>query len=268
MTPSHRVPERIPYWLVLLAGLLTTPAWGAVNGDQQAILDEVRFEQRVGNQLPGDATFVDADGQSQRLAALTGDKPSVYVLAWFSCPNLCPMVLDQVARATAKLPFDADEYRIVVASIAPDEGPAAAREIRARLKRRHPGDFANWHFLTGERPAIETLAQRVGFHYVYDAERERYAHPAGMIITTPEGTVSQYLFGLDPKPTDLRLALTEAGQGGVGAVTDRLLLRCYRFNPSTGQYTVAVMQLVQWVGSTFIFGVGGMLFWLWRRERH
>ena len=254
-------------FFLLLSMLLGSSVVGAeVEQDQHSILEDVSFEQRLGAELP-EETLVDASGRSHGIAELAGGQPSVLVLSWFDCPNLCPMVLDQVARAAAELPFDAGDYRVLIASIAPDDGPAQARAIRDRLQRRHDIDLGNWHFLTGDKQAIDRLTSQVGFHYVYDAERDRYAHPAGMVITTPDARVSRYLFGLEPASTDLRLALVQAGEGELGGVSEQVLLRCYRFDPESGKYTVAVMSLVRWIGGSFALAVGGMLFWLLRRER-
>lgn len=259
---------RLAAALALCAALiLPADSRGHVQQDQRSILEDVRFEQRLGTDLTADTRFVDAAGRSRSIAQLTGDRPTVLVLAWFDCPNLCSMVLDQVARATAGLPFAEDDYRVLIASIAPGEGPAEARAVRDRLQKRHDDDLANWRFLTGQRDAIDRLAGEVGFHYVYDAERDRYAHPAGMVVTTPDARISHYLFGLEPASTDLRLALAEASDGDLGGLSEQVLLRCYRFDPDTGKYNVAVMTLVRWVGGSFALAVGGMVFWLLRRER-
>ena len=45
-----------------------------------------------------------------------------------------------------------------------------------------------------------------------------------------------WLYGVSPDPTDLRLALTEAGEGKLGGWRDQLLLLCYHYDPGTGRY--------------------------------
>src|SRR5690606_1605423 len=125
-------------------------------------------------------------GTPVRLGELA-DRPLVLMLAWFNCPNLCPMLLDRVAIATAGLPFATDAYRVVVVSIAPGEGSTDVRAVRERLRRTHGDTTDNWRLLTGEQSAIAALAQAIGFHYAYDAQRDRYAHPAGLVIVSPGG---------------------------------------------------------------------------------
>ena len=89
------------------------------------------------------------------------------------------------------------------------------------------------------------MSQAVGFRFVYDAQLEQFAHASGLVVLTPDGRVSRYLFGVEYSPKDLRLALAEAGQGKVGGLVEQVLLYCYTYNPATGRYGVAVMRLVR-----------------------
>ena len=44
------------------------------------------------------------------------------------------------------------------------------------------------------------LADTAGFHYVYDPVSGQYAHPAGILVMTPGGRISKYLYGLEFSP--------------------------------------------------------------------
>ena len=79
----------------------------------------------------------------------------------------------------------------------------------------------------------------------YDPERREYQHPSGIVLLTPEGRVSRYLFGVDYSVLDLRLGLVEASQGKIAAPTERaLLLTCLSYDPTTGRYTFAAQRLM------------------------
>ena len=41
----------------------------------------------------------------------------------------------------------------------------------------------------------------------------QYAHPAVIMVLTPEGKVARYLYGIKFNPRDIRFALTEASEG-------------------------------------------------------
>ena len=108
-----------------------------------------------------------------------------------------------------------------------------------------------WHFLTGEQVPIQRLANAVGFQFRYDPKNDLFAHPSCIIILTPEGKVARYFFALrDPNdPGTFARPPSRSGRG-VGAQdrhagVDQVLLFCFRYDPETGKYTMAVMNLVR-----------------------
>lgn len=234
---------------------------------QQDRLESVAFVQRIGEPLTTEGRFVNANAEPLSLSALADDRPMIIVMSWFNCPDLCPMVLDHLAATTKDLGFPGSGYQVAVVSIAPDETPADARQLYQQLRQRHGETVTGWQFLSGEAKAIEATAQSVGFNYSYDAERDRYAHPAGLVVIATGGTISHYLFDIRPGIPDLKLALMEAAQGSLGSPVERVLLRCYRFDPETGQYNLAVIRLLQVVGGAFVGGLGVLIFFLRVRKR-
>ncbi len=121
----------------LLTALMAWPAMLLAHGDvahQDATLDSARYEQRIGHRIPSGLVFADESGQPLPFESLIGGQPLVLVMSWFDCPNLCPMVLDGLARSAARVDFmPGRDYRVAAVSIAPDEGPAQARALRAGL---------------------------------------------------------------------------------------------------------------------------------------
>ncbi|MGH8797707.1 MAG: SCO family protein [Caldimonas sp.] len=96
-----------------------------------------------------------------------------------------------------------------------------------------------------------------------DRARSRYVHAAGFIVVTPGGRTSRYLYGVRYEPRELRLALVEAASGRIGGLSDRLLLLCAHFDPASGRYSGAVMNLARGVGVALVLGLGG---WAWRHR--
>lgn len=248
---------------VLVVCMLFWPcsSWAAAPTAQQT-LDAVDFKQRIGAQLPDDLQFVNAQGKKISLSTLSSDRPMVLAMVWYSCPSLCPMLLDQLARVTADLPFAANEYNLALVSIAPNETPAMARDLRERLRHEHGESVAAWHFLTGDKTQIDRLANAVGFEYAYDPEHGTYAHPAGLVVLEPGGRINRYLFGVDPDAPDVKLALLDAGKGELGNPVQQVLLRCYRYNPANGQYSVAIMEILQVVGVLFLIALVTLIVWV------
>src|SRR5690606_26057269 len=92
---------------------------------------------------------------------------------------------------------------------------------------------------------IKSLATQLGFGYRWDENEKQYAHGAGIFVLTPEGKLSRVLYGIQYRPSDLRLSLLEASNGKIGTIVDRILLFCYSYNPQLRQYSVTVMKVVQ-----------------------
>lgn len=234
------------------------------------ILRDAAIDQRLGEQVPLDLVFTDDAGKSVRLGDFFSDKPVILVLAYYRCPMLCNLVLNGLVQAMLGMPLDAGrEFEIVTVSFDPRETPALAAAKKKQYLERYgrPGAVAGWHFLTGEEEPIRQLCDAVGFHAVYDARRDEFAHASGIMLLTPGGKVARYLFGVDFPARDLRLGLVEASEGKVGTPADRLFLFCYHYDPNTGRYGAAVMNLVRLAGAATALGLSTFLAVMWRRER-
>src|SRR6185369_12880850 len=121
------------------------------------------------------------------------------------------------------------EFEVVTVSFDPRETPAlAAAKKKSYLSRyRRPGAAEHWHFLTGDAASIGRLTQATGFRYAWDEQSRQWAHAAGVLVATPDGRLSHYLYGVEYAPRDLRLALVEASGNRIGSPVDQVLLFCY-----------------------------------------
>jgi protein SCO1/2 len=231
--------SRAPLLLALLLALAPPPALARSSLPPDA-LASLAFTPHPGSRLPLATPLVDEDGKPVRLGQFFGDKPAVLVLDYLTCKTLCGATLGNLARALDTLPEDAGrDFAVVVVSIDPRDTPEAAREAKARDlgPYRHAGAARGWHFLTGPASATRAVADAVGFPYRYDAAIDQYAHPAGIVVAAPDGTIARYLLGVDYAPLALRLALAESGKGRVIATVSHLLLLCYGYDPQPGRYT-------------------------------
>ena len=266
----------------LLAAAMTSAAWAQPSGPlsvpppglaataQIPMLRDVGIDQKLDNPVPLDTRFVDEDGREVALAQYFGGKPVILVLAYYECPMLCTQVLNGVAGSLEGIKFDASrDFEVVVVSIDPGETPAMAAGKRTsflkRYSRKQTGDGV--HFLTGREESIKALAGAVGFRYAYDAAIDQYAHSAVMTILTPEGRVSRYLFGIEFAPRDVQLALVEASDRKIGTIVDSVQLFCYHYDPETGTYGFAIMNMVRAAGLLTVGALGAFILVTLRRER-
>ena len=254
--------------LALLCGAARAQRFDPVQRFNPA--QDVGIDQRLGASLPLDLSFRDERGQPVALAQLFGRKPVVLAFVYYQCPMLCTMVLNDLTRALKAMPLElGPDYEVVVVSIDPHETPELAAAKKSRYLEQLARDDAQpaaWHFLTGDDESIHALASAAGFRYVYDAEAVQYAHASGVMVVTPQGVMSRYLYGLEYSSRDLRLALVEASDGAVGGLTEQVLMLCFHYDPTTGKYGFAIINGVRAAGIATVLALAAFMLVHLRRE--
>jgi protein SCO1/2 len=214
-----------------------------------SMLTRVGVDQKLGEQLPLDLEFKDAAGRTVRLGDyFNHGRPVVLNFVYFGCPSLCTMTLTGVVGATKPLSLKMGvDYDVVTVSFDPSEGPDLARMKKASYRKLYGRDDmdAGWHFLTGAPDAIAKLTDAAGYRYVYDEQTKQFAHGSAIMVVTPQGKLSHYLYGLEYAPKNLRLALVESAEGTIGSLADQLLLMCYQYDPTSGKYGFAIMTAIR-----------------------
>ncbi len=227
-----------------------------------AELESVGIDEHRGDKLPLDLQFVDHRGQVLRLAELfDGKRPVILSLNYSDCPMLCNLQLRGLTDALSKIEWKlGEQFRIVTASINPNETPKRAREAQKNYVQAYGGETTDdgWTLLTGKDSAITRLADAVGFRYTFVPERGEYAHTAALMICTPDGTISRYMYGIEYDPVTLRLSTIEAADGKIGSAVDQLILYCFHYDAEKGRYGPVAMNLMR-VGALMtvtLIGVG------------
>jgi len=247
------------------------PAYSSKSTVLPPILKGINFEQRLGAQIPLDATFQDENGKTVQLGSYFGKKPVVLILAYYRCPMLCTLVMDGAAKAFKQLSFDlGNQFDAVTVSFDPRDTPVDSRNEQAKCIKTYgrPDGASGWHFLTGQKDQIDRLTDAVGFHYAYDPRNGQYVHTAGIVVITPEGKVAQYFYGVTFDPQFLRLALVQSSNEKIGSVVDQILLYCCTYNPDTGRYEATIARVLQIAGALTILLLGGGLYWLHRATKN
>jgi protein SCO1 len=238
--------------------------------NQPEIFKNVGIEQKLGTQLPLKTTFRDQTGAAVSLQNNLSGKPAVLVFSYFDCPMLCPLVLEGLVRSLKPLSLDAGrDFDVFVISIDERDTPETARKKQLEIVNRYgrDGSEIGWHFLTGEKSAIEEVTQSAGFTYAWDEPSKQYVHASGIFILTPQGEIARVLYGIDYTARDIRLALVEAGDGTIGGAIDQLLLYCYHYNPLTGKYGFVIMGALRLAGVSTVLAIATFIITMLRRER-
>jgi len=236
------------------------------------VLKNVGFDQKLDSQIPLDLSFRDDKNNAVTLRQYFTSKPVILTLVYYQCPMLCTEVLNGTLNSLKEVPLAiGSDYEVVTISIDPTEKPdlAEAKHTMYAGLLNQPGAVSGWHFLTGNENEIRQLASSVGFRYVYDPASKQFAHAAGIVVLTPAGHVSRYLFGLEFPPRDLRLALIEASSRKIGSpITDAILLYCFHYDPTTGKYGVVITNIVRAAGALTALAIGLGMLVLFRREKY
>ena len=233
-------------------------------------LRDVGFDQRLGEALPLDTTFLDEAGKEVRFGDYFGSRPVILAFVYYECPMLCSLVLDGISRTLKGVSFDpGSDFDVVAVSFDPGETPelAAAAKETTLIRYGRPETAGGWHFLTGSESSIRQLTEAAGFRYRYVEETDEYAHAGGIVVATADGKVSRYAFGVDYAPRDVRLALVEASDNRIGSAVDQFLLFCFHYDPATGKYSAAVLNLVRAGGIVTLLSLGLALGLMSRRRR-
>jgi protein SCO1/2 len=237
------------------------------------ILSKVFVHQNLNRQIPLDGNFRDETGASVKLGSYFGKRPVILAIVYYACPMLCSEELNGLVGALEMVKFrPGKDFEIVAVSIDPTEGPELAAKKKAMYVKRygHPETAAGWHFLTGQQPPINALADAVGFGYARvpgpDGHLSQFAHASAIQILTPEGHLAQYYMGVEYSPKDLQLGLVEASHHKIGSPVDNILTYCYRYDPDLNKHSLVVARVVQLGGVLTMLSLGSFMVVMFRRD--
>jgi protein SCO1/2 len=249
------------------------PNQTGVSSGLPPVLKSVGIEQKLNEQLPLSAEFKDENGNVVKLGDyFSKEKPVILALVYYECPMLCNEVLNGLTGSLKGISFDAGrEFEVVAISfdVRENDKPDLAKNKKASYLNRYarPGAENGWHFLTGTQSEIDRVTQAVGFNYEFDEATNQFAHAGGVMIITPEGKISRYLYGIDYAPKDLKFALMDSAEGKIGNPAEQLYLYCFHYNPATGKYGLEILSVLRLMAIATIVGIGGMLFVFWRSNK-
>jgi protein SCO1 len=237
------------------------------------LLSKVFVHQRLNQQIPLDGSFRDETGATVKMGDYFGKRPVILAIVYYACPMLCSEELNGLVGALEMVKFrPGRDFDIVAVSIDPTEGPELAAKKKAMYVKRygHPETAAGWHFLTGQQPPINALADAVGFGYARvpgpDGHLSQFAHASAIQILTPEGKLAQYYMGVEYSPKDLQLGLVEASHYKIGSPVDNILTYCYRYDPDLNKHSLVVARVVQLGGVLTMLGLGSFMVVMFRRD--
>ena len=233
-------------------------------------LDGIGIAEKLGSRVDLDLQFTGENGYQVPLRSyFAKGKPVVLNLVYYNCPMLCNLVLNGQLAALKEIAWTpGNEFEIVTVSIDPMENWGLAVRKKSYYMEAYGRDaHQGWHFLADYQGNVKKLAEQVGFSYRWDDKTNQFAHAAALMVLTPDGRVSRYLYGIRFKPRDVRLALTEASEGKLGSIGDKILMFCFHYDPASRSYVPFARNIMRAGGVLTILILGGVLLFLFSRDR-
>lgn len=231
-------------------------------------LAKVDVVERRGENIDLDLQFVSHTGELVTLREyFKGDKPVLLTLNYYNCASLCSAQLNAMLDTLKKMKWTAgDQFRIVTISFDPTDTPEIAAQKRTNYINELGKGEVDWTFLVGQPPQIKAITESVGFGYAYDAIAKQYAHAAVLMFLSPDGMISQYIYGIEYFPQDIKFSLMQAGEGKIGNILDKLIMSCFAYDYDLGKFTPTAFGIMRIGGLITLMALSLFAFLLWKRE--
>lgn len=205
-------------------------------------IPEVGIVEHLDTIIPANIAFNNEQNQLVRLHELI-HLPTILILIYFDCPGICPAILSGVSEAMDKIDLElGKDYQAISISFNSLDTPEKAVEKKRNFLGRKSRPYAaDWIYLTGDSANIHALTNCVG--YMFQPSGLDFIHPSCIIILSPEGKVTRYLYGTVFLPFDVKMALIEAQKGQSRPTINRVLEYCFNYDPEGRRYTLAVTKI-------------------------
>ncbi len=258
--------------LLTVAPLTLAGAATAQQNVEAEMSKGVKIVEKLGDKLPLDLQFIDDRGRPTKLGDFFGKgHPVILTMNYADCPMLCKLQLTGFIDALKDLKLAAgQDFEVVTVSLDPEETRMRAQDV----KRAHLASWGDargesaWHWLRatpGEKGNVKLLADALGFGYRKDPKTGDYSHLACLMLASPEGVITRYLYGIQFPESTLRLSIVEAGRGEVGSTADKVFLWCFSYDSETGRYTPALWRLMR-IGGLLTVAFLAFLFFGFRKR--
>jgi len=171
---------------------------------QEEMVDPEMLRIGMGHRI-GAFRFQNQDGKYITEADMKG-KVSVVEYFFTTCKSICPIMNSQMQRVQKK--FEANN-KVGIFSFTVDPDVDTVEQMK-RYATAHHAKTGQWHFLTGEKAALYTLARK-SFFVLKPAEAQNlgdagsdFIHTNNFVLIDPKLRIRGYYDGTNPQEvTDL-----------------------------------------------------------------
>jgi len=216
---------------------------------------EIGIVEKLDSLIPMELTFLD---ETDRLLSLAEriDKPTILSFVYFDCPGMCGPLLAGVAEVVSQLDMElGKDYDVLTFSFDAKDTPVKARSEKANFVQQLDEEvWPHWNFLTSTQETIYQITESVGWRY--KPQGVDFAHPSAIMVVSPEGKITRYLYGVNFLPFDLKMAIIEAQEGIARPTINKILEYCFTYDPQGRTYTLQITRIV----GSFIVAIALLIF--------
>lgn len=204
---------------------------------------EIGIVENLGDTIPMNLWFLNETSDTITLGQLI-DKPTILFFVYFDCPNLCSPLMDGVAEVISKLDLTLGvDYQIITISFNTKDTPEKASEKKVNFVQKISKENQKyWIYLTGKQENISAITAAAG--YKYKPQGLDFAHPSAIMVLSPQGKITRYLYGLTYLPFDVKMAIIEAQKGIARPTINKVLEYCFAYNPGSKTYTLQITRII------------------------
>ncbi|MEW1890282.1 MULTISPECIES: SCO family protein [unclassified Streptomyces] len=213
------VKKIVPAAALVVAAALTLSACGGSDNDSKKPVADVSMQTKTQAATVLDQPFTkpdlvltDTHGKKYDLRKETKGKPTLIYFGYTNCPDVCPLIMSNIAIAKKALPqADQDNLRVVFVTTDPERDTPAS--LGSWLKAQDPSFIG----LTGDFPAIQAGARQIGIG-ISPPKKEKDGtvvsmHGSQVIAFSPKTDKGYVLYSEDTTPDDYTKDLPKIVKG-------------------------------------------------------
>ena len=208
-------------------------------------LKGIKVDEKIGDSIDLNLEFINEKGEKIQLKSyFKTNKPVLFTIVYYMCPSLCQLHLNSVVKNISRIGLK-DDFEFIALSMDHKESFELAQKKKENYFKKFKINQNQFHFLTGSKENIEKISRQVGFRFKWNEKEKQFAHLPVAYALTPEGKISRYIYGVDLDEKTLKLSLVEASQGKIGGAIERILLFCFKFDPTKNRYTLYAYNIMR-----------------------
>ncbi|TXI34057.1 MAG: SCO family protein [Niabella sp.] len=193
--------------------------------------DEKKYLAQQAANIP----LFDANGSSYPLYSLLKNKPLIISPVYTKCKSLCGLINHGVYKAIKDLGTLGNDFSMISFSFDSSDTKEDLTFYQSLWKM----DGNSWRAVSAHQQDIINLMASVGFEYEYNPSTKEFNHPSILIVLTPSGKISRFIYGLNPSKKDIELAVIEAmAEQSRPGIIKGFYLRCFGYDPLLKTYKI------------------------------